>query len=256
MTCADAQYLRPLYLSGELENGSVAQFERHLEHCVSCRRQVEEERDLDIGLRAALLAVPIDATALRLRVLVDIHKPASREAFPLKRPPVSIAFGVAAMLLVMITLGLAHRDNVRYEDACADHVGEVVMARQKDWKTQDSSLMQLVTQRLGVPTGLPQLSIPGYQLLRGKECSIAKNHYIHLVYGDGSQQISIYVLERDEHGLLSRIAASLLPPVRSQTKAGYNVTEGDSHGRRILLVSSLPTTEEQTIVKNLLKTMG
>jgi anti-sigma factor RsiW len=256
MNCSDGQYLRPLYLSGELDNGSLAQFERHLEECASCRRQVEEEQDLDKGLRNALLAEPLDATTLRLRVLADIHNAESGKASRLKRHSVPIALAAAAMLLVMITLGMTYRDSVRYEEACADHVDEVVMAQPKEWKTQHDSLVQFVTQRLAIPATLGPLTIPRYQLLRGKECSIASNRYVHLVYGDGEKQVSMYVLEGNEHGLLRRISTSLLPPVRSRTKAGYNVTEGDANGRRILLVSTLPAGEEQAIVKNVLHTMS
>jgi anti-sigma factor RsiW len=256
MNCADAQYLRPLYLSGELDSGSVAQFERHRDDCLSCQRQIEEDRNLDTGLRHALQSEPVDATALRARVLAEIHKTEDGKVSPWKRHPVWITAAVAAMLLVMITFGLARRDNARYEEASADHVDEVVMARPKDWQTQNGRILQLVTQRLAMPANLRQLAIPRYRLLRGKECSIAKNRYVHLVYGDGSQQISMYVLEGDEHGLLRRISTSLLPQIRSRAKAGYNVTEGDAHGRRILLVSTLPATEEQAIVKNVLQTMS
>jgi anti-sigma factor RsiW len=256
MNCPDVQCLMPLYLSGELDNGSMAQLERHLEGCATCRGQMEADQELDKGLSRALLSEPVDAAALRMRVLADINKADDRTAFNLKRYPMSFALAVAVVLLVTMTLGLAYRDNARYEEASADHVDEVVKARPKDWQTKNDGIAELVTQRIETPLNVRQLTIPSYQLLRGRECSIAKSRYVHLVYGNGKQQISMYLLEGNEHGLLRRISTSLQPPVRSRTEAGYNVTEGDANGQRILLVSTLPTIEEQAIVKNVLQTMS
>jgi hypothetical protein len=49
---------------------------------------------------------------------------------------------------------------------------------------------------------------------------------------------------------------SLQPLVRSRTEAGYNVTEGDTAGSRVLLVSKLSQSEEQVMVKHVLQTMS
>ena len=255
MNCSDSRYLRPLYLSGELDNGSTAQMERHLAECLRCRREVEEEQALDKALKHALLREPVHAAALRSRVRHLMHPERGDRLF-LMRHPMQAALAIAAMLLMAITLVVAHRDNLRYEEASADHVNEVVRAAPKSWQTEDGSIAQLVAQRLAVPAAVLQLTIPSYRLLRGKECSIASNRYVHLVYGDGKQELSMYLLEGDGHGLLRRVSTRLTPPYRSRTKDGYNITEGDADGRRILLVSTLSATEEQAIVRHVLQTMS
>jgi anti-sigma factor RsiW len=256
MNCSDVQYLMPLYLSGELDSASMAQFERHAAECSACSRQMAEQKAFDRGLRTALLSESADTTTVRARVLAEVQRDQALAMPKATRHPVRIAFAIAAALLVMITLGVAYRDNARYEQASVDHVDEVVMAKRKGWRTQDSSIEQLVAQRVATSPSLQQLEIPGYQLHLGKECSIAKHRYVHLVYGNGSQQISMYVLAGDNGGLLQRISTSLLPLVRSRTESGYNVTEGDANGKRILLVSTLSQNEEQVIVKNVLQTMS
>jgi anti-sigma factor RsiW len=251
MICSDAEFVMPLYLSGELDASTMAQLERHTAECAACRRLLEEQQALDAGVRTALLTEHVDDTGVRAHVLSEIH--GDRRRIGLR---IGMFSAIAAALLVSITLGFAYRDDARYRQASADHVAEVVEQRRGVWRTQDGNLEQFVTQRVSTAANLQQLEIPGYHLLRGKECRIAKTPYVHLVYGNGKQQISMYVLSGDQGMALRRIATSLLPLVRSRSEAGYNVTEGDASGRRIMLVSTLPQTEEQVIVKNMLQTMS
>ena len=256
MNCSDLQYLMPLQLSGELDSASMAQLERHVNECPACQEQIEEQQDLNKGIRAALLSESVDTTALRMRVLTEVKGKGTVSIINTARHPIRIALAVAAGLLIVLAVVAANRDNARYEQASLDHVDEVVTAGHREWRTQGNSIGQLISQCMKTPPQLEQLSIPGYQLLRGKECGIAKTPYIHLVYGNGAQQISMYILEGDEHGLLRRVLTSLQPLVRSRKEAGYNVTEGDMAGRRILLVSTLSQSEEQAIVKHVLQTMS
>jgi anti-sigma factor RsiW len=256
MNCSDVQHLMPLHLSGELDSASMSQFERHVEECPACQREIEEHQEFNEGIRAALLSEFVDTTAVRRRVLAEIQRERPVSMFTIAGHPFQAAFAIAAGLIIMLTIGATYGDDARYEQASLDHVREVVSAERVGWRTQSSSIGQLVSQCMTTPPELRQLAIPGYQLLRGKECGIAKTPYIHLVYGNGSQQFSMYVLEGDEHGLLRSVLTSLQPVVRSRTEAGYNVTEGDTAGRRVLLVSTLSQSEEQTIVKHVLQTMS
>jgi len=256
MNCSDVQYLMPLHLSGELDSASMVQFERHVDECLACRKEIEEHQELNKGMRAALLSESVDTTAVRRRVLADIKGERTASIVATARHPFRIAFAIAAGLLIILTIGATYGDNTRYEQASLDHVGEVVRAQHVEWRTQSSSIGQLVSQCMKTPPQLQQLAIPGYQLLRGKECGIAKRPYIHLVYGNGAQQISMYILEGDEHGFLRRVLTSVQPLVRSRTESGYNVTEGDTAGRRVLLVSKLSQSEAQVIVKHVLQAMS
>jgi anti-sigma factor RsiW len=246
MNCSDVRYLMPLHLSGELDGVSMAQFERDVNECPACQERMEEQQDMNNGIRAALLSESVDTTALRKRVLTEVKGKRTVSIINIVRHPLRIALAVAAGLIIVLAVGAANRDNARYEEASLDHVAEVVRTEHREWRTQGSSIGQL----------LGELSIPGYQLVRGKECGISRSRYIHLVYSNGEQEISMYVLADDEHGSLRSIFTSLLPLVRSRAEAGYNVTEGDAAGRRILLVSALPQSEEQVIVRRVLHAMG
>jgi anti-sigma factor RsiW len=256
MRCPDVKYFIPLYLSGELDSAAMARFERHTAQCLSCRSSVAEQQELDNRLRAAFLSDAVDATRLRGRVLAEITKQEKAPFRWLNLSRVRMAFATAAALFVAITLAAGHQDNARYEEASIDHVNEVVMATPKEWQSEGNGIQRFVAERLNASGNLQQLSIPGYRLIHAKECELAKKHYVHLVYGKDGQQVSMYVLAGNQHSLLRRITTSLLPPLRSRTESGYNVTEGDSKKHRILLVSTLPQSEEQVIVKNVLRAMG
>jgi anti-sigma factor RsiW len=226
MNCSDVKYLTSLHLSGELDSAFMAQFERHVNECPACQEQIKEQENLNKRIRAALLSESVDITSLRMRVLTEVKGKRTVSVINTARHPIRIALTLAAGLLIVLAVGAATRDNARYEQASLDNVDEVVRAGHREWRTQASSIGQLVSQCMKTPPQLEQLSIPGYQLLRGRECGISRSRYIHLVYSNGAEQISMYVLEVHDHGSFRRIFTSLLPLVRSRTEAGYNVTRG------------------------------
>jgi len=164
-------------------------------------------------------------------------------------------FATAAALCIVAVLS-AHHENSRYEEASADHLNEVVMAQPKDWHTEANEMEGYIAERIRATKGDRPLSVAGHQLIQAKECELAKSRYVHMVFGNGVQRISMYVLSKNERPLLDRIATSLLPPLCSLTEAGYNVTEGDYKGNRVLLVSTLPQTKEQRIVTGVLHEMS
>ena len=256
MGCSDVQYLSPLYLSGELDSRSMAEFDGHLEGCGVCRISILDMMELDRGLKAAFLEDEVNAAALRLHVLAQIDAEQKRP-LPWKRPSVLWrAFATAAALCVAAGLTVVHRENSRYEQASMDHVNEVVMAQPKAWHTRANGVDGYIGERIHTVNGQHVLSIPGYQLIQAKECDLAQKRYVHMVYGNGLQRVSVYVLSQNEHSVLRRLATSFLPPLRSRTEAEYNVTEGDYKGRRVLLVSTLSQGEEQRIVNCVLHEMG
>lgn len=256
MRCSDVQYLSPLYLSGELDSRSMAEFDGHLEGCGVCRTSVLDMQDLDRGVKTAFLDGEMDAAALRLRVLAQIDAE-QKKPLPWKRSSVvGRAFATAAALCVAVGLTAAHRENSRYEQASMDHVNEVVMAQPKAWHTEANGMEGYIEERIDTANGQRLFSVPGYQLIQAKECELAQKRYVHMVYGNGLQRVSVYVLSQHEHSVLRKLATSFLPPLRSRTEAGYNVTEGDYKGQRVLLVSTLSQGEEQRIVSGVLHEMG
>jgi anti-sigma factor RsiW len=157
MNCSDVQCLMPLHLSGELDSVSMTQFERHVDGCPACQKEIEEHQELNKGIRTALLSESVDTTALRRRVLAEIKGRRTVSIFTATCHPFRIAFAVVAGLLIMLVIGATNRDNARYEQASLDHVKEVVRAEHVEWRTQSSSIGQLVSQCMTTPPQLRQL---------------------------------------------------------------------------------------------------
>ena len=128
MNCSDVQYLMPLHLSGELDSAFIAQFERHVDECPACQKEIEEHQEFNKGIRAALLSEAVDTTAVHRRVLAEINGERTVSIFTTARHPFRVAFAIAAGLLIMLTIGATYGDNPRYEQASLDHVKEVVRA--------------------------------------------------------------------------------------------------------------------------------
>ena len=61
MTCDDSRSFLHAYLDGELDPPRSAEFERHLEGCASCTRDLEAQESLRSSIRGAQLREPLPA---------------------------------------------------------------------------------------------------------------------------------------------------------------------------------------------------
>ena len=96
MSCPEHQLLSA-FGDGELEPSLRAEIERHLSTCASCRRFVDEMRDLDACGRSSLRAISVKARPVPLAV------PQLPPRRSLMRP---IALAAAAVVLVAVSVAV------------------------------------------------------------------------------------------------------------------------------------------------------
>jgi hypothetical protein len=202
MTCSDVAELAPLYLSGELDSQSAAEFDAHLKICAACMGELETQAGLDSRLREALLAEEVDASRVNQRVrgliaseTVEALVPALRTKH--RRRWVSASMGVAASLILLALGYLLVPGNVArvYADAAADHRDEVVDQQPRRWVTDPAKIAAL-TESEGISRAVPAALAPVYRLERAKVCWLDGRSFLHLVYSDGTGEFSLYLRAR------------------------------------------------------------
>jgi hypothetical protein len=160
----------------------------------------QKQRDMEPGdleidqrLRAAILAEPMDTTALDARIRERLGL-ASRG--PIRRGKWIAAAGIAAILAIAVGgyVLLPNRGSaVMCSDAARDHRIEVVESGRRNWLMDAASIDALAAKR-GLPgTGAEAIAPPGYRLERGKLCRLGGRVFLHLVYSDGAHEFSFYL---------------------------------------------------------------
>lgn len=145
-----------------------------------------DEAGFDARLREAVLAENLDTDSVNSRI---------REKIAGQRR-VRAGIGIAAAVLIAL-LGYAVWSNVRvsrlYADAAIDHRREVIDHQPRTWVT-DRAAIALLAQRQGLPASTPaRVAFAGYRLERGKLCRLAGSIYLHLVYSNGSAEVSVFL---------------------------------------------------------------
>jgi len=193
MNCSEITTLAPLYLSGELDRERTASVVAHLRICPACARDIEQQRDLDARVRAALLAEMTDAERLNPRIHRRITVAEAKRRV--------ITLGLVAAGIVLATGFLFYRFvappvSVLAKAAVSDHRREVVEKRVKRWRSAPADIDALI-HRQGIPaTALQSLAAAGYRLDRARLCRLDGNIYLHLVYTDGSREMSVFLRPR------------------------------------------------------------
>ena len=202
MNCPEIAELSTLYLSGELDSPSAREFEDHLRACPACGRELEEHKILDDALRAAILSGEVDTTGVDDQVRQQIAFPQAPAIEPRRflAPKVRrlATVGVAASLALAF---LAYRVSFRppiatvYSDA-ARHHGHLV--DHKQWISGQAPLAQLAQQGRMEASVLMSLAPAGYRLEHGKLCRLDGRPFLHLVYTNGANEVSVFLRPWDD----------------------------------------------------------
>lgn len=156
----------------------------------------QEMRDelMDAQLRDAILAEPIDTTALDAHIRKQIAAEVSQRK--IQRGKWIAAAGIAALLLIAVGgyWFLPNRGSAAMcADAARDHRVEVVEHQRRDWLTDAAAIDALAVQR-GLSALAAQAMAPaGYRLERGKLCRLGGRVFLHLVYSNGAREFSLYL---------------------------------------------------------------
>jgi anti-sigma factor RsiW len=205
MNCREIDEFAPLYLSGEMDEGQRAQFREHLAQCRSCAAEIDRQIALDGTLRDAISSELPDAVAVqdsvRGRIATERHRRFAGVA------------GVAAMLAFAAVFGYrALRPEPAaplYADAALDHRLEVIEHQPRRWRTDPAEIEKLAARY--ELSNVAALAPEGYRLEHAKMCGIDGKPALHLVYTNGSQEVSLFVRSKtgSDRGLHAAQAGSL-----------------------------------------------
>jgi anti-sigma factor RsiW len=184
MNCKDIADLAPLYLSGEMEQNARDLFRAHLDECRSCALQMEHQVAMDGRLRDAFSSALPDATAIEQTVRKHIAGERSRRWM-------MVAASAAAVLVASVLGYRTLRPERLFSDAAEDHRLEVVEHQPRRWRTDPAEIGKLAARY-----GLSNVSVPaGYRLEHAKMCGLDGEPALHLVYTNGVQEFSVFVLK-------------------------------------------------------------
>jgi anti-sigma factor RsiW len=189
MNCRDIAELAPLYLSGELRGSERDLFASHLAGCRSCASEMERQSAMDARVREALSEMP-DASDVQSAVRVRIG--GRRRGW--WQVGAAAAAVVAVLGLVQFGIMRASPATRIVADAAQDHRAEVIEHQPRRWRTNAAEIASLAA-RYGL-ADVSVLTPPGYSLEHAKMCGLDRQPALHLVFTNGSQEMSVYVRAR------------------------------------------------------------
>jgi len=208
MDCREVAELAPLYLTGEIDAARAAAMDAHLQSCPPCLRELERLARSDLRFRDAVLSGKLRPTQVIQRVRERIANGSGSTSLrrSLLRTPLRrvAAFAGSAVALVVLAagfwLGRAPRPAEVCSDAANDHRTEVVNSEPRQWLSDHAKIATLAL-RQGISSAtVPTQVLGDYRLARGRLCFLDRHIFLHLVYSNGRQEVSLYLRSRD--GLL------------------------------------------------------
>jgi hypothetical protein len=255
MNCNEMTELAPLYISGELESESAAQFEAHLKGCGACRAEIEAQNGLDARLRGALLAEEVDVSRINRRVrgmiAADAAQPVPPQVQRKSRRWVTAPLGIAASLLLLAAGYVLFPGRVArvYADAASDHRVEVVDQQPRRW-VSDPAGIKALAEKQGIPGSVPVTLASGYRLERAKICWLDRRSFLHLVYSNGTGEFSLYLRAREGNllpGAIRGIANGRL--LHASSAGSENVSSFETPQLIAVVVTDQPADAAQRFAK-------
>jgi len=251
MNCDELEFLTPLYLTSELDATRLAEFEQHLGRCTLCGRNLEAIRLCDDLLLNARHEKPFNTEKVRQRVSNEIRR-STRRRFLFARPVYALRIGGALLSLIVLGIYITWPRSLPqsvYAAAQGDHYIEVVQQSDRPWLETPDEIKAFVLDELGEVDFLDQLTPAGYHLARALHCYLLKERYVHLVYQNGTRDISIFVRPRD--------AELPGPPVEIANGCGlhaasvnkFEIAGFQSRRYRVFLVGDLSRAESLQIAR-------
>lgn len=193
----------PLFLSGELDGQNSADFERHIEICAECGKEMNLQKNYDNFLRQAFAEETLETAALRERVRRQIGISDKPRTSLWKLPQLRFGFAFAA-LLVVLGIGISYfifkpNQPTIYAGVARDYTEDVIEQMPKEgWRGGETEAVEYARQQLGDETVAAALAPEGYSLVRTRVCNPAGKPFVHLIYDNGARQISFYVRKKDD----------------------------------------------------------
>jgi anti-sigma factor RsiW len=195
MNCAAVLELAPLYLTGELKPERAGEVAAHIKDCALCASELGQQKALDAVLRETVLAEEVDSSRVERDVRLIVWEPIGTVAPPASSPRWMFALaGLAAVLLVAVIL---MRARPVYAAAAKDHRVEIVELQPRQWSTDRTAIAALAQQQ-GVPdSAIDRIAPAGYHLAQGKLCFLDGKIFLHLVYANEADNVSVFLRPAD-----------------------------------------------------------
>jgi hypothetical protein len=191
MRCHEAEGLLAPQISESLDAATQGELALHLDSCPACRAKLQREYELDRLITTAVSGGTPPADALLARIE---QKLGSRRPFLLPWRWPALAGAAAMILLFALALPrFTSHDPMHLLclDAMDDHRSEVLQREPRTWHS-GSDISGLV-QRTVPGAQVPQ-TVAGLSLRKARICELLRAPALHLVYGVGVQQVSVFVM--------------------------------------------------------------
>jgi len=233
MNCKDVLELSSLYLSHELDPARAAEIHRHLESCPACSEELEQLAETDATVRQALMAEPVDTTALDGRIRAGMARP--------ERKWLAIAASVAAAAVIAaIAVQIRYTADRTCTAAAWDHRHEVMGGERRSWLSDASAIGELADRHGIAAAAVSQIAPEGFRLERGKLCRLGGVSFVHLVYSDSGERISVFLRQRD---------AGAAVGIRNLDAAAEHVAYFETHRVSAIVVSDRSTEAAVSIAR-------
>lgn len=144
----------PLFLSGELVGQSSADFERHIETCAGCRKEMNLQKNYDNFLREAFAEETLETAALRERIRQQISVSDKPRTSLWKLPQMRFGFAFAALLIVL-GIGIFYfvfkpNQPTIYAGIARDYTEDVIEQMPKEgWRDGETEAVEYARQQFG-----------------------------------------------------------------------------------------------------------
>lgn len=223
MNCDLVHTVLPLYLSGELRGGNMAEMQLHLQECAQCARAVQADSELDSALRTAVLEQSPDVSAVLNRVYEGMTAP--RWKWMTQLVPMRMAAVVAVLVVALIALPWLYVQQARRNIALAaagDHYRDVVVPKRTDWAYKPEDVARFLQRRFPQKQNLlPSITPEGASLEKVRLCVLRGTPYAHFVFKTGTVETSVY-LETNSGGPSSYQAVDLRDSELGLDVAGFS----------------------------------
>ncbi|HTA46595.1 MAG TPA: zf-HC2 domain-containing protein [Bryobacteraceae bacterium] len=224
MNCTEVLELAPLYLSGELELARGEQFCEHLRVCPSCAHKMEEQKTFDSLFRESVLADSVDSTSLERRVWHAIAGESRRRWLALAGVAATLFLGALAIRTAMVP-----QTTPIFAAAARDHHIEIVDGQARKWLTDRNQIGALAGGQGVSLSMLDAIAPTGYHLQRSRLCFLNGKIFLHLVYVNGSGNLSVFLRRGDG-----------LQKIRMEDQGAEHVAGFQGHQLMALVVTEQP----------------
>lgn len=193
LRCADVLERLPEYMADALEPPQSDEVAAHLETCPECAMALATERRLDQLVTNAVNEAAPSSAALQFRVAEHIaDRPKAR--FPWWRMATVAASMASLVVGFAIWRGMTgYQVHLLCADAADDHKTEITEGQARRWRTAPQEISDLAKRELG-SGDLPQkIEGQNLQLARARVCKLRGSRFMHLVYGSGSREVSVFL---------------------------------------------------------------